>query len=151
VVFAGWPGKAGLRLSLLDDEDADYLAMCDWARAHTPVDAVFLVPPNEQLFRFRAQRAIVVNFKNVPQLSSEMNEWKERLQAVLGERLADLPKRYDLAHAAIARQFNAVSFEHLAAVARRYGARYLITTRTCTGQRPVFETGPYRLYDLGAQ
>jgi len=56
-------GLLGLRLALNDDEDRDYLAVCDYVREHTPLDAVFVVPPNEQLFRYRAQRAIVVNFK----------------------------------------------------------------------------------------
>ena len=42
-------------------------------------------PPNEQLFRYHAQRAIVVNFKNVPQLSSEMPEWQSRLETLLDQ------------------------------------------------------------------
>jgi hypothetical protein len=73
------------------------------------------------------------------------------MEAVLDEPLAELPCRYDLAHAAIARQFDAVRFKHLAEVARRYGARYLVTTRTYVGQRAIFETGHYHLYDLGAR
>lgn len=151
VVFIGWRGTLGLRLSLPDNEDADYVMVCEWAREHTPVDAVFVVPPNEQLFRFRARRAIVVNFKNVPQLSSEMEEWKERMEAVLDERLADLPRRYDLAHEAMASRYDTVSFAHLAAVARRYGARYLVAARSYAGQPAIFETGRYHLYDLGAR
>ncbi|MGE5611445.1 MAG: DUF6798 domain-containing protein, partial [Bacillota bacterium] len=72
-------------------DDKDYRALCQWARRHTPVDALFLVPPDEQSFRLHGQRAIVVNFKGVPQLSSELPEWRRRLESVLGmENLLDL-------------------------------------------------------------
>jgi len=137
----------GLRIAVEDAEDRDYLALCAWAREHTPVDAVFVVPPNEQLFRFHARRAIVVNFKNVPQLSSEMREWRERLESVLDEPLANLPRRFDRAHAAIAARYDALPAGHLFDVARRYGAAYVVTARRLEGERSVFENASYHLYD----
>jgi hypothetical protein len=97
----------GLRIALNDDTDRDYLVLCHWAREHTPTDALFIVPPNEQLFRYHARRAIVVNFKNVPQLSSEIPEWKDRLEAILDQPLSALPKRFDRAHQAIAARYDA--------------------------------------------
>jgi hypothetical protein len=138
----------GLQIALQDDADRQYLELCAWARDHTPKDAVFIVPPNEQLFRYHARRAIVVNFKNVPQLSSEMREWKQRLEAILDQPLAALPKRFDKAHAAIAVRYDGLSGEHLAAVARQYGARYLVTARALPGRGAVFENDSYHLYDL---
>lgn len=146
-LLLAWNGL-GLRLTLQDDGDRDYLAVCDFARQHTPVEAVFLVPPNEQLFRFHAQRGIVVNFKNVPQLSREMGEWKERLEAVLGQPLSVLPRRFDLAHQAIAARYDLLPFDHLAGIARRYSARYLVTTQALADRRALFENASYHLYDL---
>ena len=75
------------------DTEPSYSLACDWIREHTPIDAVFVVAPSEQEFRLRAQRAIVVNFKCVPQLSGELEEWRDRLQAVL-----DLPDLRTLPH-----------------------------------------------------
>jgi hypothetical protein len=143
-----WNRWLGLQIAISDDGGSDYLQLCRWARQNTPVDAVFVVPPNEQLFRYHAQRAIVVNFKNVPQLSSEMTEWRARLEAVLDEPLLALPRRFDLAHAAIAARYDALPPAHLAAVAQRYGARYIVTAHPAPGMRPVFENATYHLYDL---
>ncbi len=122
--------------------------MCHFAREHTPVDAVFLVPPNEQLFRYHAQRAIVANFKNVPQLSSEMTEWKTRLETILGQSLASFPARFDQTHGAIAARYDQLPFSYLKDVARKYGARYLVTAKPQVGLQAVFENGSYHLYDL---
>ena len=51
-----------------------------WAAdpAHTPLDAIFLVPPQETDFRLYGQRAIIVNFKHIPQLSNEIRQWRDR-------------------------------------------------------------------------
>jgi hypothetical protein len=148
VLLLAWHRWLGLQLTLNDDGDRDYLAVCAWARDHTPVDAVFVVPPNEQLFRYHAQRAIVVNFKNVPQLSSEMPQWKERLEAILDEPLSALPRRFDLAHAAIAARYDSLPADQLSRVAGRYGARYVVTVRRFPGRLACFENGSYHVYDL---
>lgn len=144
----GWNRWLGLHIALDAADDANYLALCRHARDHTPKGAVFLVPPNEQLFRYHARRAIVVNFKNVPQLSIEMTEWRERLEAVIGTPLSTLPKRFDLAHAAIALAYDDRPVDALIAVAKHYDARYVITTRPQPTLHPVFENGSYHLYDL---
>jgi hypothetical protein len=148
VLFALYRNWLGVQISLHDDAEAPYRELCAWARDHTPVDAVFLVPPNEQLFRYHAQRAIVVNFKNVPQLSSEMREWQQRLEIVLDQPLSALPRRFDLTHAAIAARYDALPPRHLVDVARRYNARYVVTARPLAGRKAVFENASYHLYDL---
>lgn len=149
LLFALFRNYFGLQIALADDGGVAYLDVCNWARDHTPTNAVFIVPPNEQLFRFHAQRAIVVNFKNVPQLSSEMGQWRTRLEDVLDQPLAKLPRRFDLAHAAIAERYDSLSAEHLTAVAAKYGARYVITTHPLPAQQAAFENQSFHLYDLG--
>jgi hypothetical protein len=150
----------GLRLPTMAEDGADYLRLCDYARTNTPVDAVFLVPPSEQAFRIAARRAIVVNFKGVPQLGSELPEWRDRLCRVLDlPDLSALPHgRFDKALAAIAERYDHLPAAHLAAVARAYGARYIVASRSLDDDPAaaaaaagtlVFESGRYRLYDLG--
>lgn len=137
-------------------DDPQYLEVCAWASdpAHTPVDAVFVVPPDESAFRLRAKRAIVVNYKHVPQLAGELPEWRDRLEQVLGlDDLASLPDGYFRAIDAIARRYDARAAGDLAAVARRYDARYLVL-REAAGEVPgrvAFRSGGgrYIVIDLG--
>jgi hypothetical protein len=116
----------------LSPREENYLEMCRWARdpANTPVDAVFLVPPHEEPFRYAAQRAIVVNFKGVPPLRGELPEWRDRLKAVLNlDDLGALPKGMSAAGEAIEERYDALPPSHLAAVARKYNARYVLLSR----------------------
>jgi len=112
-------------------DDPQYNAMCDWARQHTPANAIFIVPPNEQDFRLRAERAIVVNFKAVPQLSGELPQWRDRLQDVLDLRnLSSIP-REDFAAALryIRDRYDTLPPERFIAVAKKYNARYVLTPK----------------------
>jgi hypothetical protein len=109
------------------DDDRNYYAACDWIRDHAPQDAIFLVPPDEQAFRLHAQRAIVVNFKCIPQLSGELPEWHRRLRDVVGSSaLHQLPDDYDRKLKAIRLAYDSQSPAHLAKVAQHYNARYLL-------------------------
>ena len=73
----------GIKVAGLEGDDAGYRELAAWVRDNTPVDAIFLVPPDEESFRVHARRAIVVNFKGVPQLGGELPEWRDRLEKVL--------------------------------------------------------------------
>ena len=131
------------------------MALCAWARENTPADAVFRVPPDEQSFRLHARRAIVVNFKNVPQLSGELVEWRDRLEAVLEmDDLRTLPTPFARTLDAIRRRYAERSPAHLASVAGRYEARYIVGVRQLDAPElgpPLFSdpAGRYFLYDLG--
>jgi hypothetical protein len=143
----------GLGVLMNPQDSPDYHRLCIYARDHTPIDAIFLAPPSEQEFRLTARRAIVVNFKGVPQLSAELSEWRDRLARVLDlpSTLDALPRgRFDHALAAIAKRYDELSADHLIAVAREYHARYVIAARVLDmpGATLVFESGPYHLYDL---
>lgn len=155
LLVAAWDRWLGVGLAP-PPEDPDYLAVCDWARQTTPIDAVFLVPPSETAFRLSARRAIVVNFKHVPQLGGEMPEWLARLRTVLGMTDLDrLPRGYNEVMDAIAERYDARGPSDLASAARRYGARYVVATRVMDHPQlgSVAFTSPngrYFVYDRGA-
>jgi hypothetical protein len=146
----------GVGVLMNPQDSADYHRLCIYARDRTPIDAIFLVPPSEQEFRLIARRAIVVNFKGVPQLSAELPEWRDRLARVLDlpPTLDALPReRFDHTLAAIAKRYGELPADHLRAVAREYHARYVVAARPLDlgGAALVFESGPYHLYDLTPQ
>jgi hypothetical protein len=149
----------GVRVSGLEGDDRDYRAVAEWARDHTPVDAVFVVPPDEESFRLRGRRAIVVNFKGVPQLSGELPEWRDRMLKVLDLKstadLLALPRPMGRTLQAIRARYDGLPAAHGFDVARSYGARYVLLTKPAepvpAGATLVFDSnGRYFLYDRGA-
>lgn len=149
----------GIMIDGLSGDESDYRSLGVWARDNTPKDAVFLVPPDEESFRLHARRAIVVNFKGVPQLSGELPQWRDRLLAVLdfkaaGDLLA-LPRPMGPTLAAIRARYDALPPGHLFSTARAYGARYVVLTRKIdppTHDATLsFDNGRYFLYDLNRQ
>jgi hypothetical protein len=148
IVLVAW--NRWLGVGLVPSDDADYLRLCQWAKANTPVDAVFLVPPQEQAFRLHAQRAIVINFKGVAQLSSELRPWEKRLCDVLGlPDLRRLERPFNRTLQDIARRYHARPAAALMDVAQAYHADYLVATRRLEIERsPVVVFGSYFLYDL---
>ena len=64
------------------------------ARAATPPDAVFLVPPRWPHWRLHAERAVVVDWKGFPFRDREMRAWHDRYVAVFDvERGVGYPDR----------------------------------------------------------
>jgi len=154
-VFLTWGRILGPHL--LPEDDPDYIALCHWVRGHTPVDAIFLVPPSEQAFRLEARRAIVINFKGIPQMSAQMATWRDRLQDILQlPDLLQLPEPFDRTLDAIDQRYESRSDEHLIAVARKYDARYLIVGHRLSPAHDgqlihTSASGHYFLYDLEAR
>jgi hypothetical protein len=154
-VFAR-PRASGI-IRWTQQDDRDYLEICDWARDHTSVDAILLTPPDETEMRFRGQRAIVVNYKCVPQLSSELPQWRDRLQDVLDlPNLMLLPKGFNATLAGIRKQYDSLAGEHLKQVAKKYDARYIAATHPLTDLADsdiVYRstTGRYFVYDLARE
>jgi hypothetical protein len=148
--------KLGFVHEGLRGDDAGYLALCDWVERNTPKDAVFVVPPDEQSFRLRARRAVVVNFKNVPQLSGELGEWRARLERVLDVKdVRARPSPFPKTLAALRARYANLAPAHFVTLAHAYDARYVVTIRAIDDPqlgKLVFSdpTGTYFLYDLRA-
>jgi hypothetical protein len=146
-------GGDGVIIPSVPKDDDDYLALCDWVADNTDRSSLFLVPPNEQSFRLRARRAIVVNFKGVPQLSGELKEWRQRLVSVLAvENLMDLPhRRFDRTSAAMARRYDELNERHLLNVARYYGATHIVSARPLDFFVQLHRRGRYYVYAVPAR
>ncbi len=111
------------------EDDQAYLKLCRWSQQNLPRDAVLLVPPDEESMRLVGRRAIVVNFKCVPQLSAELAEWRDRLCDVLAmDSLTNFPSDYDQTKLAMRRQYDSLDFSSLQSTARKYQARFVVTT-----------------------
>ncbi len=57
----------------------DWLAVCEWIRENTPEDSLWLTPKYQQTFKWHAQRAEVVCWKDVPQDNESVHEWFRRI------------------------------------------------------------------------
>lgn len=58
---------------------ADWLDVCRWINDHTPADALFQSPTNSWAFKWFAQRAEYVTYKDCPQDAAGLVEWNRRL------------------------------------------------------------------------
>ena len=57
----------------------NWVRVCEWIKNNTPTDAQFITPSEQQTFKWYAQRAEVVNWKDVPQDAQAMVEWWGRV------------------------------------------------------------------------
>ena len=112
---------------------ADWRAVCQWARAATPPDEIFLTPRHQQTFKWYAHRAEVVNWKDVPQDAASLLRWRRRFAEIFPRRLGTVRVT--------------IQYERLRAYRRRYGVRYMLVDRRVTGSSlPLV-----RVYPRGAE
>lgn len=60
----------------------DWQQACAWIRQYTPPDSLVLTPRHQQTFKWYAERAEVVSWKDVPQDAVGLLEWKRRMEEV---------------------------------------------------------------------
>jgi hypothetical protein len=92
-----------------------------WIDSHTPPGARFLTPRAQQTFKWYAQRAEVVTWKDVPQDAAALVEWRRRFDEIYG------PIGW--------RGLTAYSDEQLADLARKYDAQYIVIDRRRAARR----------------
>jgi hypothetical protein len=124
-----WWGRAGLETRPLFERYDSKLTQ--WARASSPRDALFLVPPYQSRFRFPAQRAVVVDVKSPPMYLDEIVAWYHRLCDVVDARdVASLP--------ALAARWDALSADQLVAIAQKFHADYVVLDKNRNRARLSF-------------
>jgi hypothetical protein len=133
-----------LGIAMPGEDDPDMTELALWARGSTPPSALFLTPPHDATFTLAAHRSSVVGFKQVPQLSGELVEWKRRLDDVLDEDIESLPRPLPRTLDAMAARYQALPAEHLQKVAAEFGCDYIIAMADLG--RPAAHVTPGRRY-----
>jgi len=79
--------EARARSTLLKEDGGKNDELYRWLREKSPKDAIYLTPPDLEGARFLGQRAIVVDWKAVPLIPTELLGWYERLCDVTGRQV----------------------------------------------------------------
>ena len=123
---------------------------CAWVAANEriPPTARFLTPLMSQTFKWYTGRSEVVNWKEIPQDARAIVEWWRRLEEIHGTGRADpLDQWYDTM--ARLRDDPQKTAERLKQLSQKYGADYVLTTRT--PRLPlelVYENWTYSIYRM---
>jgi hypothetical protein len=115
----------------------DWLAICRAAKEETSPEARFLTPRYAQTFHWHAERAEVVNQKDIPQDAYSIVQWHRRMLDVHKSRHGEIP----LAHQ---------GEEEVRRLANRYEADYVITYASPPLNLPLKQANrTYALYEVG--
>ncbi len=140
------PAAAHSRIEVRRYARDDWELLCEWIRRHTPLDAVFLTPPDIEGFRFRAERASVLEFKAFAFEEPHTLEWRDRLFDVTNHfAFARDGDRFEEIH----RAYASLSTDQVRVLCQKYGARFVIRERGDTLSLPIrFENAQYALYEF---
>jgi hypothetical protein len=113
-----------------------------WLRERSPKDALFLIPPEEETLRFRGERAVVIDWKSVPSIPSQILEWYRRIGDVAGR---DVQRESDLAN------YAELDTRRLEALRQRYGVDFAVVERRnaakLVGFTAVYSNAGYIVFD----
>jgi hypothetical protein len=117
------------------EELADWRDVCHWTRENAPEDSLILAPVQESwAFKWYAQRAEYVSFKDCPQDGAGIIEWNDRLLFLREWSEASLPDGYSLAEVD---------------VLKRRGISYIIARRLGPFTfEPIYKNETFRVYRL---
>jgi hypothetical protein len=119
-------------------------AIYRWISENVPNDAVFLIPPGNNDFRFTAKRAAFVDWKCCPMKGEEILEWKRRMLAAMGTKT--FPAKGYRLYSVSNKRYLSRSLSSLAATARREGITHILAKT----QRGADEAGLAPLKALGS-
>lgn len=139
---------AGIRLT--HELDPNLVPLCDYVRANTDKDAVFIVPPLVHQFQWHCRRAAFADYAHLPLRLERMPEWFARLGL-----LGIVPAGVDAGTLSRVVRFDFEAYDRRTAedfigVSRRYaGVEYVLTPATTDLALPIFYENPsFRLYRL---
>lgn len=112
----------------------DWLAACQWIKENTPKDSLWLTPKHQQSFKWYAQRAEVVSWKDVPQDNASIIEWYRRLDKSDDPAIISCapPRTTD-------GKFRGWKTEELVALAQKYKFNWILIDRTYQDSPPLLE------------
>ncbi len=97
----------------------DWLAVCRWVDASLPADEILITPRHQQTFKWYAQRAEVVNWKDVPQDADSLVQWYRRFYEIYPRRLGTVRVT--------------IRYPELRRFREQYGPRFMIVDRRVVG------------------
>lgn len=122
------PTRANFAPSATDVQQ-DWLIACEWARQALPADEVLITPRHQQTFKWYAERAEVVNWKDVPQDAKSMLEWRRRFFDIFPQRLGTMR--------------TTIRYDDLRRFFAEYGSRFMIVDRRVVGESlPLVQAFP---------
>jgi len=108
---------------------SDWISVCEWVDRTLPQDEILLTPRNQHTFKWYANRAEVVNWKDVPQDAESLVEWSRRFYDVFPLRLGTVRVT--------------VRYPDLIRFRKEYGARFMIVDRRFSGESlPLVQVYP---------
>jgi len=112
---------AGRTQSYDNQRDAfrDWQRVCRWIDQTFPGDEIFITPRHQQTFKWFAQRAEVVNWKDVPQDASSLVQWYNRFFDVYPRRLGTVRVT--------------IRYDELGRFRQQYGATMMVVDRRIVG------------------
>ncbi len=121
------------------DQTGDDIDVARAARALSPPDAIWLVPPDLENFRLYAARPVVADYTSFPFTDPEMREWRARLRDIFGPT--------DRGGFGALREMKATYRASLdwTAVAQKYNATYAVLLADTLWNGPVlYENDGYK-------
>ncbi|MEO5656429.1 MAG: DUF6798 domain-containing protein [Nitrospiria bacterium] len=116
-----------------------------WVATHTPQDAIVISPPWRKDAFYLTGRAQVVSWSILR--NDQLGEWRRRIEALAGP-FPLTPRSHEEIEAGIRTAYAGRSESDMAALARRYGASYLVTDAPYDFPL-LFSAGRTRVYALG--
>jgi hypothetical protein len=124
----------------------DWTRFCRLVKAQTPADAVFVTPPHLGGFTMLAQRAEVANFKCTPSIEADLIEWKRRMDELAGRQLRC--SGWPDCGQALAAGYGALREDDFLRLARKYQARFVVTSQQRLGFPELLRLGDFLLYSV---
>ncbi len=119
--------------------------VCRFIEKNTPVNAVFLTPPEMAELGTVAKRASVVSFKMAPFTDMAIRDWKNRLDFCYG---TSHELGFD-AERALSENYCSICDEHILEIKKTYGITYAVLFQETNSDFPVFySNATYKLVKL---
>ena len=135
VLSAAFLGRSNSPSGYSDDAYIQWQEGCEWIRDNTAAGSLIHTPRESVAFKWLAERAEYVCYKDCPQDAAGILEWHRRLETVAWldpNQMEDRPTRHDMRR-----------------LLEDTGVTHVITRWfTVDGLVPVFENPTWRVYDL---
>jgi len=151
IVIMGWSSYRGLMIGshnhFLHPIPVSLGNMEKWVRENTPVNSIFVIPPDLEYMRIRARRAVVVDWKTAPVFASDMEEWYRRICDI-----SDMPPNAPT-YALLENGYRHLDKERAKMLRSRYGATFVVVKSkehvgNLSGLMERFNNGDYKVLEI---